>query len=132
MLPRLAANQKAIRVIKADSNKDNTYTIYNLAATRKAMKDLNPTAFKVWCYFNSNAGGYEFGLSSKDVCEACGISWKTYQAAIASLIEKGYLVQEELYNNLMGYLFIEDADGGDSKKLENFHGGSEKITEEIL
>lgn len=113
MLPRLTANQKAVRIVKAESGKNNTYTIYNLAATRKAMKDLSPTAFKVWCYFNSNAEGYEFGLSSKDVCEACNITWKTYQSAIASLIENGYLVQEELYDNLMGYLFIENADGGE-------------------
>ena len=132
MIPRLAANQKAIRIIKADSNKDNTYTIYNLAATRKAMKDLNPTAFKVWCYFNSNAGGYEFGLSSKDVCEACGISRNTYDKAITSLIEKGYLVQEELYENLKGYLFIEDADGGDSGKIQNLNRGCSEVEQEIL
>ena len=113
MLPNLAKNQKAIRIVKADSNKSNTYSLFNFAATRKAMKELSPTVFKVWCYFNGNAAGYEFGLSSKDVCESCSISWKTYQAAIASLIEKGYLVQVELYENLTGYLFIEQGYGGE-------------------
>ena len=113
MLPRLAANQKAIRIAKARSDKDNTYTIFNFAATRKAMKELAPNAFKLWCYFNSNANGYEFGLSSKEVCELCGMSWKTYQAAIAALIEKGYLIECELYPNLTGYMFIENGYGGE-------------------
>ena len=112
MLPRLAANQKAIRIVKAKSDKDNTYTIFNFAATRKAMKDLTPTAFKVWCYFNSNAEGYEFGLSSKDVCETCGIARNTYDKAIHALIDAGYLIQAELYENITGYLFIENGHGG--------------------
>lgn len=112
MLPRLAANQKAIRIVKAKSDKDNTYTIFNFAATRKAMKDLTPTAFKVWCYFNSNAEGYEFGLSSKDVCETCGIARNTYDKAVHTLIDAGYLIQVELYENITGYLFIEDGHGG--------------------
>lgn len=113
MLPHLSNNQKAIRIAKARSDKENTYTLFNLAATRKAMKMLPPNVFKLWCYFNGNADGYEFGLSSKDVCSECGMSWKTYQAAVNTLIENGYLVECELYPNLTGYVFIESGRGGE-------------------
>ncbi|MBR4890369.1 MAG: hypothetical protein IKU15_03675, partial [Clostridia bacterium] len=40
--------------------------------------------------------------------ETCGIAKNTYLNAVNTLIEKGYLVQVELYPNLTGYLFIEE------------------------
>ena len=120
MLPRLAKNQKAIRIAKAQSDKNNTYTIFNFAATRKAMKELTPNAFKLWCYFNSNANGYEFGLSSKEVCEECGMSRNTYDKAVHILIDAGYLIQVELYENITGYLFIENGYGGEVVKEEDW------------
>ena len=113
MLPRLAANQKAIRIVKARSDKDNAYAIFNLAAMNKAMQTLSPNAFKIWCYLNKNQGGYEFGLSSKQVCEECGIARNTYDKAVHALIDAGYLVQVELYENITGYLFVESGYGGE-------------------
>ena len=120
MISTLYSNQKAIRVVKAQSNKENTYSIFNHNALRKAMK-LPPPAFKVWAYLNSHQNGYEFGLSSKDVKEVCSMAKKTYDNAIAVLIEKGYLVQVELYPNLTGYLFIEEGYGGIEEKKKSFH-----------
>jgi hypothetical protein len=34
---------------------------------------------------------------------------------VKELIEKGYLVEVELYENLTGYLFIENGYGGEEK-----------------
>lgn len=63
MLPRLYPNQKAIRIAKAVSNKENAYAIFNVAALQKAMTTLNPSAFKLWCWLNKNQTDYEFALS---------------------------------------------------------------------
>lgn len=115
MLPKLYSGQKAIRTIKAESNKDNPYSIFNMAALEGAMKRLKPNAFKLWCYLNRHQTNYEFGLSAVDACQACGIAKNTYLAAVKELIEKGYLVEVELYENLTGYLFIESGYGGEEK-----------------
>lgn len=72
------------------------------------MKNLKPSAFKLWGYLNSNQMNYEFGLSSADAQKVCNFSYNTYAAAVNELIEKGYLVAVELYPNLTGYLFLED------------------------
>ena len=111
MLPKLFPNQKGIRVIKAESNADNPYSIFNYAALQNAMK-LPNAAFKIWAYLNAHGNEYEFGLSSKEVCEVCDISRNTYNKAIEELIARGYLVQVELYENLTGYLFVEQGFGG--------------------
>ena len=47
-------NQKTIRIIKALSNKENFYGIFNKKCMYNAMKELTPTAFKIWCYLNCN------------------------------------------------------------------------------
>lgn len=100
--------------MKATSNAENKYSIYNLAALHKAMK-LPPSAFKVWCYINAHQNNYEFALSSKDVKEVCDMAKKTYDNAIQTLIDRGYLVQVELRENITGYLFIEEGYGGEEK-----------------
>lgn len=112
MLPKLSPNQRGIRVIKAGSNADNPYSIFNAAALQRAMK-LSPAAFKLWAYLNAHKNEYEFGLSSKDVCEVCAMSKPTYLKAFDALVEAGYLVQVELYPNLIGYLFVEQGFGGE-------------------
>lgn len=113
MIPRLYPNQKAIRIAKAESNKDNAYAIFNCAALQKAMTFLNPSAFKLWCWLNSNQNGYEFALSLADTAQHTGLGKTAYQGAVRELIEKKYLVECELYPNLKGYLFIEQGYGGE-------------------
>lgn len=104
----LLYGQKAVRVIKAESNADNPYSIINKAALLKALNELPANSFKLWMYLAANKDGYEFGLSRQVVMETCGIAKNTYLNAVNTLIEKGYLVQVELYPNLTGYLFIEE------------------------
>ena len=113
MWTKLSNNQKLIRVVKAVSDADNPYSIFNKAALEKAMKKLSGNEFKLWAYLAANKDGYEFGLSRKDACEVCGIAKNTYLNAVNTLIEKGYLVQVEMRPNVPGYLFIEDGYGGE-------------------
>ena len=113
MIPKLYSNQKAIRIAKTESNKDNPYAVINLAALEGAMKALKPNAFKVWCYLCRNQTNYEFALSGTEVQSKCNISKITYDNAVKELIEKQYLVEVELYDGLTGYLFIDKGYGGE-------------------
>lgn len=113
MLPRLYPNQKAIRIAKTESNKENAYAIFNLAALQRAMTTLNPSAFKLWCWLNKNQNGYEFALSLVSVSQDTGLGKAAYQGAVRELIEKKYLIEVDLYENLTGYLFIESGYGGE-------------------
>lgn len=89
-------NQKVINVNKQPADKDNIYAVINIEAMEKAAQDLESKAgFKLWCYFAKNQNGYQFALSSKAVENQMGIKIKAYNAAIAELIEKGYLVKSE-------------------------------------
>lgn len=118
MIPHLAPNQKAVRIIKAPTNSDHPYSLINKSAAIRAMQNLRNAALRLWLYLSLNQGGYEMGLSQKDVYYTCDISKPTYLAAVHELIDKGYLVEVELYPKLKGYLFLEDAemtqaDGGE-------------------
>ena len=107
MLNVLAPNQKAIRILKSPADKDHLYSLFNLSATKNALKSLSPNTFKLWAYLNLNADGYEFGLSRKDTMEICGFGSNTFTSAVNELIEKGFLVKAELYPRLIGYLFMD-------------------------
>ena len=115
-MEKLHSNQRGIRIVKQVSDTNNPYSIFNVAATHKALK-LPPNAFKIWAYLNLNANNREFGLSTKDLCEVCNMSKPTVLAAIRTLIDEGYLVEVELYPNLTGYLFLE-SNGGEQERKE--------------
>lgn len=87
-------NQKVVKLKKKMCDKQNTYATINIDAFNKAGQDLDAGAFKLWAYFAKNQDGYEFALSSKAVETEFGIKIKQYNNAIHTLIEKGYLVQE--------------------------------------
>lgn len=112
-------NQKTIRIIKALSNKENFYGIFNKKCMYNAMKELTPTAFKIWCYLNCNQNEYELELAPSDVRPKCDIGEKTYYRGVNELIEKGFLIEVELRENKTGYLFLE----GSNKMLSQ--GGEE-------
>ena len=112
-------NQKTIRIIKALSNKGNFYGIFNKKYMYNAMKELTPTAFKIWCYLNCNQNEYELELAPSDVRPKCDIGEKTYYRGVNELIEKGFLIEVELRENKTGYLFLE----GSNKMLSQ--GGEE-------
>ena len=57
-------NQKIVHIeerTKRDS--DNIYATTNIQALQEAMKNLNNSSFKLWCYLNKNQEHYHFELS---------------------------------------------------------------------
>lgn len=97
------ANQKVVTVRKAKSDKDNPYTIINKECAMSAAKELDAGAYKLWIFFELQADNYTFALSSKFLNDEFGMGRKQYNAAVATLIEHGYLSREE--GN--GYVFDE-------------------------
>ena len=125
MIGKLVPNQKAIRVKKETSNSEHIFGIFNRNATQKALKELKPSAFKLWAWINLNQDNYEFGLSNKVIKDECGLGKDAYNSAVKELIEKGFLVERELYPNLQGYIFSEGASlpavvgKSDNEKIDN-------------
>ena len=113
-LPTLVPNQRAIKNKIALRDEDNHYTYMNLEAMERAMNELRPSAFKLWCYLNKNMDGYEQGLSFSAVQKFCHMSQNTYLAAFDELYEKNYIFDYVFPNGIVGYLFVED--GGKNKQ----------------
>lgn len=101
-------NQKVIRIIKAKSDKDNIYGLFNKSSMYAAMQSLSPNGFKLWCYLNCNQQNYQFGLSLEDVQRNCGMARATYYRVVDELIEKNYLVDVQLTDKISGYVFLEE------------------------
>ena len=88
------ANQKTIKVNKEVCDKEHLYSMNNLDALQQAMNNLKGEAFKLWCYLAKNQPGYVFALSSVDAVKNWGIGCdKSYDRAVRTLIERGYLIE---------------------------------------
>ena len=85
------ANQKIIRVVKADANKENIYAIFNKERLFEAMQKLTHNELKVYLYMLSNQDDYTFALSTTDIANKTGANKRKIQEAINTLIEKGYI-----------------------------------------
>lgn len=93
-------NQKVIKdTVKSPCDAEHYYTTINNDALLTAALRLKGETFKVWLYFAKNVNGYSFALSSKHVCETFGISRSTYDRAIESLINAGYLREDPVFKN---------------------------------
>lgn len=125
-IPNVKGKQKAIRIKKAQVNKDNLYSLFRLDAIKFAIYLLSPSAFKIWTWFNMNIDNYQFALSGKEVQKACHISKATYDKGIKELIENGFLRPAELFPNFMGYIFVEFGDNDGPYREEYFEGSSLK------
>lgn len=87
-------NQRNITIHKINS-KPKQYSVVNLKANKKAMKELSYSAYMLYMYFCINANDFSFWLSMKYVCKNTGFSRSTYYSAMRELQEKGYLYPEE-------------------------------------
>lgn len=85
-------NQKVVSMEK-ESCKGALFAQINMDALESAARDLDAGAFKLWVYFAKNQNNYVFALSSKDVENTFGMKIKQYNNAVATLMEKGYLVE---------------------------------------
>lgn len=74
-----------------------------------AMKELSESGYKLYAYLNKNLNGYEFDLSRIDVISYTGISNKSYDRAIAELIDKRFLIPCPNRNNCFDFYVV----GGD-------------------
>lgn len=87
-------NQRSITVNKTSCNEDNLYAKINIDAMNSAMRDLKPTAFKLWLYFAENQDKYQFYLSAMHACKTCGFGQTAYHKAFDELVDKYYLVRD--------------------------------------
>lgn len=88
-------NQRVITIKETATPKEGTngrFVVFDYEIMMKAIRDLTPTTYPVWCYLNANKKGYEFALSTTDICAQTGLSPSTAKKAINELIEKRYLV----------------------------------------
>ena len=86
-------NQKIVTVHKAVVDEKNIYMRLNKKAMIEACKKLRGLELNAFLYLSSNQDKYEMALSTEDMAQQMGGSVRSYQTAIRSLIEKGYLVQ---------------------------------------
>ena len=94
------ANQKTIIVNKQNCDRENPYALFNINALQTAMQVLKGEAFKLWVYINKNREGHRIALSAVDAL-SWGIGSKSsYNRAVKTLLENGYLVKvgKNLYN----------------------------------
>lgn len=88
-------NQRIITIKEnamPEKGANERFVALNYETMMKAMRDLTPTTHHVWVYLNANKNGYEFALSTTDICAQTGLSPSTAKKAINELIEKRYLV----------------------------------------
>ena len=90
-------NQRVITIKETATPEKGTnerFVVFDYEIMMKAVRDLTPTTYPVWIYLNANKKGYEFALSTTDICAQTGLSPSTAKKAINELIEKRYLVLE--------------------------------------
>lgn len=119
-------NQKIIKVIKENCNKENLYTVINLQALQNAMNNLKGETFKLWIYLSKNQNGYQLELSQK-ACLEWGIKKDAYYAAVEKLIKLHYL--QPIYDGSNIYTFSETPKKETNSFSEDKNGLSEKTTE---
>lgn len=86
-------NQKIISINKlACDDKGNNYTRFRLDALQRAMHQLTPKAFQLWCYLAKNKDGYTLYLSKVDFFNWSPISESSYHKAVQQLKTKRYLI----------------------------------------
>ena len=74
------------------NNNNQHFVVLDCETMENAMGNLTPTTFFVWIYLNENKNGYEYALSTADICARTKLSLSTAKKAINELIEKRYLV----------------------------------------
>lgn len=97
-------NQRIIRVHKEKGSKQNLYTTNVLNNLNEAMQNLkNKASFKLYMYLAQNQNDYEMALSSSDFFEVSSCENTAYTTAFKELVEKGYLIQNELQKNVYDF-----------------------------
>lgn len=99
-------NQRSIKVNKTSCNENELYAKININAMDNAMRDLKPTAFKLWLYFAKNQDKYEFYLSAVHACHTCGFGQTAYHKAFDELVDKYYLLRDSINRDFYNFYEI--------------------------
>ena len=112
-IKKLYMCQKAIIIKKEHTRKNSLDVNFSLNKNDmlQAMKDLSSVGFALYMYCASNMEEYAFGLSKNDVCNATGMSTRSYNSAVTELIEKKYFI----------YTQQQATDGSVQAPLYEFH-----------
>lgn len=97
---KLAKNQKVVQIHRVQKG-------INFESQYKALRELTTDAYALFSYLIMCPTEYPWALSSKDVIEHTSLSIRTYNKAIQELIEKRYLVQQDI--DMDGHYFTENA-----------------------
>ena len=102
---KVVPNQKVIEIHKV---KEKGAGILDIAANKRAMKNLTANAYTLYMHFVLNIPGYKEALSLSYILENTSLSERGYYNAIKELIDKQYIIKEynKEYSNY--YLFFED------------------------
>lgn len=93
-------NQRIITIHKEKGTRANLYTMNVLDNLNEAMQTLeNKASFKLYMYLAQNQNDYEMALSSKDFFNTSGCGNTAYISAFEELVEKGYLIKDDLRKN---------------------------------
>lgn len=124
-LLKLHDQQKGIKIgPKEPCDNKNIYQRTNLISRDMAMENLDGNCYKLWSYLQGHAEGYTFGLSPKEL-DKRGLKKHPYLRAVGILIEKGYLMPDEIKPGIQGYLFIE-------KPVDNFNRSGIGIKNDLI
>lgn len=85
-------NQRRITTHKDKANKQNIYTVTNIASLSYAMSVLTHSGLRLWLYLAKNQDEFTFWLSPIDVGAFTGLSIASYRRAFSELREKKFLV----------------------------------------
>lgn len=109
---KVAHNQKVVMVSKVHPKKGK---ILDIAANKRAMKNLSSHAYILYMHFVLSIPGYIEALSSKNLTSTTSLSDKTYYKAVDELIAKNYLVKTPHKDYKDFYIFYEDANPPDDE-----------------
>jgi hypothetical protein len=99
------ANQKCIFIgekYRPQKGEKNFFYVDNHILLQ-AFKNLNYSAFKLWCFFYSKPEGYTSDLECEKICKTINISRPQFYSSLKLLLEKGYLTSSE--NGLFYYFY---------------------------
>lgn len=112
------ANQRIVSINKDKCDKQNKYTVNNLAALDKAANTLvTKGGFKLYMYLAKNQDNYTFALSSKDFMNWSNLSIAAYRTAFNELVEEKYLIQND--DNDTSYSFYDTPQIEQEQSIDN-------------
>lgn len=112
------ANQRVIQVNKSPTDKQHIYTANNLEALDEASKNIQSIGgYKLYIYIAKNQNKYVFALSKVDFMKWSGLGKKAYTTGFYELVDKGYLIQDEVYPTK--YKFYDTPQNKEKSKIDN-------------